>query len=104
LVTVGATEAIFIAMQAFLNPGDECILFEPFYDSYPPSVRMAGGVPVSIPLRPRGNGTSSTDWVLDRTEFERSLSSKTKMILINNPMNVPGKVWDMYALDCLIRH
>jgi bifunctional pyridoxal-dependent enzyme with beta-cystathionase and maltose regulon repressor activities len=97
LTTVGATEAIFIVMQAFLNPGDECVLFEPYYDSYPPSVRMGGGIPVSVPLRPKENGTSSADWVLDRKEFERALSPKTKMILINNPMNVPGKVWDMYV-------
>lgn len=99
LVTVGATEAIFICMQAFLSAGDECILFEPFYDSYPPSVLMAGGKPVSIPLRSKGMSSSSSQWVLDRDELVSKISSKTKMILINNPMNVPGKVWSRSDLE-----
>lgn len=98
-MTVGATEAIYICMQAFLSAGDECLLIDPSYDSYAPSVLMAGAKPVNVPLRPKGPSTSSADWVLDREEFKSKITSKTRMILINNPMNVPGKVWSRSDLE-----
>eukprot|EP01122_Echinamoeba_exundans_P000400 TRINITY_DN10355_c0_g1_i2.p1 TRINITY_DN10355_c0_g1~~TRINITY_DN10355_c0_g1_i2.p1 ORF type:complete len:294 (+),score=16.69 TRINITY_DN10355_c0_g1_i2:43-924(+) len=99
LTTVGATEAIYICMQAFLSAGDECIIFDPAYDSYGPSALMAGAKPVSVPLRVKGKSVSSGDWVLDRDELVSKITSKTKMILINNPMNVPGKVWSRSDLE-----
>jgi aspartate/methionine/tyrosine aminotransferase len=60
-ITVGATEALFACMQALLNPGDEVILFEPFYDAYPADVIMAGGVPKYVPLQPQSDGTWQFD-------------------------------------------
>jgi aspartate/methionine/tyrosine aminotransferase len=99
LTTVGATEAIYLCMQAFLSAGDECIIFDPAYDSYGPSALMAGAKPVSVPLRVKGKSVSSSDWVLDRDELVSKITSKTKMILINNPMNVPGKVWSRSDLE-----
>jgi len=53
VVTVGASEAIFATVQAFINPGDEVILIVPFYDSYPAAVLLAGGKPVYVPLTPQ---------------------------------------------------
>ncbi len=61
-VTSGATEAIADAMLAFLDPGDEVVLFEPFYDSYPPAITFAGGVPRVVTLRP-------PDWSFDPEEL-----------------------------------
>ena len=59
-ITVGATEALYAAMQALINPGDEVILLEPFYDAYPADVLMAGGVPVYVPLQPqKGRGVGA---------------------------------------------
>jgi methionine aminotransferase len=85
-VTIGATEAIFSSLQALIHPGDEVIYFEPAYDSYLPGIRLAGGIPVAIPLKaPR----FAVDWNLVRTK----ISPKTRMIIINNPHNPSGTIW-----------
>ena len=65
VVTAGATEALFTTMQAFLNPGDEAILFEPFYDAYPSQVKMAGACVKSVALQPCPDSDLADDWVLD---------------------------------------
>jgi aspartate/methionine/tyrosine aminotransferase len=75
VVSVGATEGIFAACQAFLNPGDEVILFEPFYDSYPASVTMAGGIPVYLPLKPNEQGL----WSFSKGDLEKAFSPRTKV-------------------------
>jgi aspartate/methionine/tyrosine aminotransferase len=99
VVTVGATEALFVAMQAIVKPGDEVILIEPFYDSYPHCVQVAGGKCVYVPLRPAPDSKSSADWKLDMNELEKAISKKTKAILINTPQNVPGKVYTRAELE-----
>jgi len=71
VVTVGATEGIFATVQALVNPGDEVILIEPFYDSYPAAVIMAGGTPVYVPLRGPAGSRSAAEWVLDMDELAR---------------------------------
>ncbi len=97
LVTVGATEGLFGAMQAFVDPGDEVILFEPFYDAYPADVSMAGGHPRFVPLRLH-EGT----WHLDLDEFAGAASDRTKMIVVNSPHNPTGKVFSDDELDAII--
>jgi len=95
IVTVGATEGLFAAITSVVDVGDEVILIEPFYDTYPGDVVIAGGKCVYVPLRykePRG-GSSSKAWRLDMDELQGAITPKTKMIIINNPSNVPGKVW-----------
>ncbi|MCM2349990.1 MAG: methionine aminotransferase [Bacteriovoracaceae bacterium] len=90
-VTVGATEAIYVAVMALINPGDEVIIFEPFYDSYLTSITMAGGIPVPVTLH-------APDFTIDRQELAKAVSSKTKMLIINNPHNPTGKVWSREEL------
>ncbi|MGA7732405.1 MAG: aminotransferase class I/II-fold pyridoxal phosphate-dependent enzyme [Chloroflexia bacterium] len=85
-VTNGCTEAIFDVMQALINPGDEVIVFEPYYDSYVPSVEIAGGTPVFITLH-------APDWAFSREELIASFNSKTRAIVINTPHNPTGKVF-----------
>ena len=92
VVTVGATEGIFATVQALVEPGDEVILIEPFYDSYPASVIMAGGTPVYVPLRPKPQATSSAEWILDMAELEAAFSERTRLLIINTPQNPVGKI------------
>lgn len=96
-ITVGATEALFATMQAFLDPGDEVVLLEPFYDAYPAMVTMAGGVPVYVPLEPQGE-----DWVLDVDALGRAFSAKTKAVVVNTPHNPTGKVFTAAELGAVV--
>ncbi len=99
VVTTGATEGIFATIQALVNPGDEVILIEPFYDSYPASVIMAGGRPVYVPLRAPGQATSSAEWVLDMDELAAAFSPVTRLLILNTPMNPVGKVFTRSELS-----
>ncbi len=96
-VTVGATEALFAAMQAFVNPGDEVVVIEPFYDAYPADIVMAGGVPKFVALEPQGN-----DWLLDFDALEKAFTNKTKAIILNTPHNPTGKVFSAPELDRVV--
>ena len=93
VVTVGATEGIFATMQALVEPGDEVILIEPFYDSYPAAVTMAGGHCVYVPLRAPANAATAADWVLDTAELAAAFSPRTKLLVLNTPLNPVGKVF-----------
>ena len=101
MVTSGATEGLAAAILALLNTGDEAIVFEPLYDSYLPMIRRAGGVPRLIRLEP-------PDWHLPREALAAAFSDKTKLILINTPMNPTGKVFDAdeltFVAELLERH
>ena len=98
LVTVGATEGLFAAMQAFIDPGDEVILIEPFYDAYPPDVVMAGGVPRFVPLEPQEDGS----WLLDLERLSAAFNHRTRMVVVNSPHNPTGKVFGEAELDAII--
>ncbi len=86
LVTAGATEAIAAAMLALVEPGDEVIAFEPYYDSYAANIAMAGGVRVPVTLRP-------PDFRPDPDELARAVTSRTRLILLNTPHNPTGSVF-----------
>jgi aspartate/methionine/tyrosine aminotransferase len=100
VVCAGASEAIYSSVAAFINPGDEVILMQPFYDCYPAAVTLNGGVPVIVDLAPTSSSfsssttsTTSDEWRVDIQQIRRAITSKTKMIFINNPHNPVGKVW-----------
>ncbi len=99
VVTTGATEGIFATMQGLVNPGDEVILIEPFYDSYPAAVLMAGGTPVYVPLRPAAGATSAAQWSLDMDELESAITPRTRLLVINTPNNPAGKVFTRAELE-----
>jgi methionine aminotransferase len=84
-ITSGATEALYSSITALIHPGDEVIMFEPAYDSYSPAVMLSGGIPVFIPL-------IGQDFRIDWNRVEKSISDKTKMIIINSPHNPTGSV------------
>ena len=108
VVTVGATEGIFAAMQALVEPGDEVILLEPFYDSYPAAVQMAGGRCVYVPLRAPVGATRAEQWALDHDELAAAFSPRTKLLILNTPLNPLGKVFSRAELqeiaDLVIAH
>ncbi len=86
MVTSGATEALAACLLGLIEPGDEVVLFQPLYDCYAPMVRRAGGVPKYVSLAP-------PDWSFERGDLERAFSSKTKLVLLNNPLNPAAKVF-----------
>ncbi|MCX4972716.1 pyridoxal phosphate-dependent aminotransferase [Streptomyces sp. NBC_00620] len=87
LVTAGATEAIAATLLALLEPGDEVIAFEPYYDSYAACIAMAGGTRVPVTLRPRDGR-----FRLDLDELRDSVTDNTRLLLINTPHNPTGTV------------
>ena len=87
-VTSGATEALMVAIQAVVHPGDEVIIIEPCYDSYVPCIRLAGGVPIFVQLnKPTKNNPSySMNW----QQLKNAINNKTKLIILNFPHNPTG--------------
>ncbi len=91
LVTAGATEAIAAALLALLEPGDEVIAFEPYYDSYAACIAMAGGTRVPVTLRPHV-GEEGASFRLDLDELRDAVTDRTRLLLINTPHNPTGTV------------
>lgn len=117
-ITSGATEALFAAAMALVDPGDEVIVFEPAYDGYAPDVRMAGGTPRFVRLHPptalQGTGirdqgvgasgqviqpatpnpqppTLRQDWGFDPAELRAAFNGRTKAIIVNTPTTLPAR-------------
>ena len=86
-VTSGATEAIAAALLATVSPGDEVIVMTPAYDAYAPLVRRAGGVVREVTLRPPG-------WRIDRDALQAAVTPRTRAIILNNPHNPTGRLFD----------
>lgn len=86
VVTSGATEAITACLAALLNPGDEVVLIEPLYDTYLPVVRLLGAVPKLVRLHP-------PQWDLPKAALEAAFGPRTKLLLLNSPMNPTSKVF-----------
>lgn len=95
LVTTGATEAIAAALLAFIQPGDEVLTFEPFYDSYGAIIGMAGAKHVTAPLL-------APDFLPDPATLEASFSNRTKIVLLNNPHNPTGAVFPESVLTTIV--
>ncbi|PVM91744.1 aminotransferase [Caulobacter radicis] len=85
IVTSGATEALAAAFLSLISPGDEVVLFQPLYDAYLPMVRRAGGIPRLVRLSP-------PHWRFDRAMLEAAFSEKTRLVVLNSPLNPAGVV------------
>ncbi|MHA1829526.1 MAG: pyridoxal phosphate-dependent aminotransferase [Candidatus Heimdallarchaeaceae archaeon] len=91
-ITCGASEAISSAIMATLNPGDEILILEPWYENYVPITYLAGGKPKYVPLK-------EEDFDLDEEKVKESLTDKTRVIVINSPHNPTGKVFSRNELE-----
>ncbi len=96
LVTTGATEAIAAALLALVEPGDEVVALEPYYDSYAAAIALAGGTRVPVTLRP-------PDYALDTEGLRAALSDRTRLLLINSPHNPTGAVLSRAELEAIAR-
>ncbi|TCM38320.1 aminotransferase [Novosphingobium sp. ST904] len=95
-VTSGATEALAAAVSALVQPGDEVILFQPAYDAYAPTVRRAGGVPVSIPLSP-------PHFRYTAEALAAAITPATRLLMFNDPLNPAGTVASHAELETIAR-
>ena len=92
-VCCGATEAMMATMLAIVDPGDEVIVFEPFYENYGPDTVLSGATPRYVPLR--------QDWTFDPDELAGAFSNRTRAIIINTPNNPTGKVFTRAELETI---
>ncbi len=93
-VVCGATEGMIASLLAIINPGDEVISFEPYYENYAPDIQLCGGVLKTITLH-------APDWSFDPDELRKAFSKKTKAIIINTPNNPSGKVFSLDELNII---
>ncbi len=95
LVTHGAVHGISIAIKAILNPGDECIIIEPYWRSYESNVILAGGIPIMVRLSEHNGFQLNADLVL------ASITERTRLVIINTPNNPSGAIYDKHELSKL---
>jgi L-glutamine---4-(methylsulfanyl)-2-oxobutanoate aminotransferase len=91
-VTCGSTEGMIATMMATVNPGEEVVLFEPFYENYGPDAILSDARPRYVPLR-------APDWTFDRDELRAAFNEKTKAIIVCNPNNPTGKVFTREEME-----
>ncbi|MGB6429442.1 MAG: aminotransferase class I/II-fold pyridoxal phosphate-dependent enzyme [Candidatus Acidiferrales bacterium] len=91
-VCCGSTEAMMAAMMAVINPGDEVVIFEPFYENYGPDTILSGAAPRFVRLQP-------PDWTFDPAELAAAFGPRTKAIILNTPNNPTGKVFSRAELE-----
>jgi aspartate/methionine/tyrosine aminotransferase len=91
-ICCGSTEAMMSTMLAIINPGDEIVVFEPFYENYGPDAILSGATPRFVKLRP-------PDWTVDQTELAAAFGPHTKAIILNTPNNPTGKVFTRAELE-----
>lgn len=97
-VTNGATQALYLAITAFVYPGDEVIVLKPAYDSYEPAIQLNGGIPVPVQLEGK-------EYKLNVEEIKKKITSKTRMLILNTPHNPSGNVFskeEMQQLEALL--
>mmetsp|Transcript_27122 Transcript_27122/g.40789 ORF Transcript_27122/g.40789 Transcript_27122/m.40789 type:complete len:604 (+) Transcript_27122:628-2439(+) len=110
-VTVGASQALYLALQTLIQPGDEVILFEPFFDLYVNQIKLAGGTPVYVPLKfqPYNDNDDDDDndkttitpgeWILEPQSLVDKISPKTRAIILNSPHNPTGKIFTRSEME-----
>ena len=96
-ICCGSTEAMMSAMMAIINPGDEIVVFEPFYENYGPDAILSGASPRFVRMRPPSR--EDAEWSFDRDELAAAFGPQTKAIILNTPNNPTGKVFTRQELE-----
>src|SRR5918999_901340 len=91
-VTCGSTEGMIASMMATVDPGEEVVIFEPFYENYAPDAILSDATPRYVPLR-------APDWTFDRDELKAAFNSRTKAVILCNPNNPTGKVFTREEME-----
>src|SRR2546423_6220006 len=91
-VTCGSTEGMIAAMMATVDPGEEVVVFEPFYENYAPDAILSGATPHYVPLR-------APEWTFDREELRAAFNARTKAVILCNPNNPTGKVFSRDEME-----
>jgi aminotransferase len=103
-VCCGSTEAMMSTMMAIIDPGDEVVVFEPFYENYGPDAILSGATPRYVTLHPPtspGSSSQGGTWTFDRDELAAAFNEKTKAIILNTPNNPTGKVFTREELEAI---
>ncbi|KAF1318959.1 Kynurenine-oxoglutarate transaminase, partial [Globisporangium splendens] len=103
-VGVGATETIYSALAAFVQPGDEVVVFEPAFDIYQAQVQMAGGVCKFVPLHVHTTASGEKEFYVDEPTLAGAFSDKTRVVIMNNPHNPTGKVFTKDELELIAKY
>ena len=109
VVCTGATECMIAAMLAVVNPGDEVIFFEPYYESYIPNCHITQSTPRFVSLKPPTSATERNglagpgEWWFDPNELAAAFNKKTKVIIVTSPHNPTGKVFNQAELECIAK-
>ena len=93
-VCCGSTEAMIASLLAVVNPGEEVVVFEPFYENYGPDAIISGAVPRFVPLRP-------PEWTFDPEELAAAFNKRTRALILNTPNNPTGKVFSLAELEAI---
>ncbi|HYF12378.1 MAG TPA: aminotransferase class I/II-fold pyridoxal phosphate-dependent enzyme, partial [Actinomycetota bacterium] len=96
VVTCGSTEAMMASLLGVIDPGDEVVIFEPYYENYGPDTILSGAVPRYVPLR-------QPDWTFDEAELAAAFGPRTRGIVVNTPNNPTGKVFSRQELEAIAR-
>ena len=104
-ITTGANEGMLSAFMGFIEPGDEVIIFEPFFDQYISNIEMPGGTIRYVPMSPPAHGatrtSSAADWEIDFDVLEKSINEKTRMIVSTEATIKPQKIYILNVLQVL---
>src|SRR5690349_10170070 len=98
-ICCGSTEAMMSAMMAIINPGDEIVVFEPFYENYGPDAILSGATPRFVKMRPPDPQNANSTWTFDEGELAAAFGPHTKAIILNTPNNPTGKVFTRQELE-----
>ncbi len=94
VITPGATECLFASIMGLVDPDDEVIVIEPYFDSYVPGIIMAGAKPVFVPMHP-------PEWTIDPDELRAAFTEKTRALMLNTPHNPTGRVFSLEELTII---